>query len=395
MRTQVMQELAAATPWLEHDSAAGAPEKTPLASFPFTIGRSSSADLHIDSSQVSREHAVITRHGRKYRVRDQGSTNGTFLNGEQIEEATLNDGDRLAIANVEFTFCCGEGGAETRTATEVMPPSRMPSTSAPQDPVSETILALRRTHEAVAQRSLRTLFQPVVQLADNQIFGYEAFARSGRGDQAESRCDQLAVPMDCHANDRMRRLFRRLAVEAAGGLPHAPRLLLAVAASEIGEPSLVAHLAQLRDYLGAKGQIVVEIPKSMVRDTADFRALLASLREARIEVAYDGYASGKAQIIERKNVSPDFLKLAPSVFRSIHRGEDRQRQVQMIVRASQDIGCTVIATGIDNDGDLKICRELGCTVAQGELFGRPQSTSALIRTTASATPARQPLSERY
>src|SRR5262245_42496842 len=104
MRTQVMQEFAVGTPWLEQDVGGEAGEKTLLQSFPFTIGRSDTADLQINSNQVSREHAVITRHGKRYRVRDLGSTNGTFLNGEQIEEATLSDGDLLVIAQVEFTF---------------------------------------------------------------------------------------------------------------------------------------------------------------------------------------------------------------------------------------------------------------------------------------------------
>ncbi len=388
MRTQVLQEFAIGTPWLEHDPRSRPIEKTYLQSFPFTIGRNDLADMHIDSHQVSREHAVITRQGKKYRVQDLGSTNGTFLNGERIEEATLSDGDLLMIAEVEFVFFCDGAGAARQTVTQVMQPA--PYRSSRQGAVWNAILAVRQAHEVITHGCLRTLFQPVVELASGEAFGYEAFAASGAGDVGQPRCEQLAAGVECRATDRVRQLFRRIAVEQSSGLPHGGRLLLAITAAESSGPSLVDHLHHLSDLVGESRQIVVEIPDNAVHGTADFYALLANLRDARIQVAYDGYASGKAQITERKDVVPDFLKLAPSMFRSIHRGIDRQRQVQMIVRASHDIGCDVIATGIDSEADLKVCRELGCTLAQGDLFGHPQSLSSLIDASRSRAQVREP-----
>ena len=106
-RNGIMHETVVGAPWLERESPEGCVEKTILATLPFRIGRHDSADLHIDSSQVSREHAVITRHGKKFQVKDLGSTNGTFLNGEQIEEA-IRVHERLS------------GDALTRRARELL-----------------------------------------------------------------------------------------------------------------------------------------------------------------------------------------------------------------------------------------------------------------------------------
>ena len=128
--------------------------------------------------------------------------------------------------------------------------------------------------------------------------------------------------------------------------------------------------------LGKHQQLVVEIPDSAVRSTPEFRELVTRLRDSQLELAYDGYASGQAQITEHKEIAPDFLKFEPSLFKSIHWSKDRQRQVQLIVRASRDIGSAVIATGIDSDADMKVCLDLGCTFAQGTLFGNPQPGSA-------------------
>jgi EAL domain-containing protein (putative c-di-GMP-specific phosphodiesterase class I) len=383
MRTQVMAEAGAATAWLEHDPADGPTQKTPVASFPFTIGRNDTADLHIDSSQVSREHAVITRQGRKFRVRDLGSTNGTFLNGQKIDEAMLCDGDLLVVADVEFTFFCGAAGPRRQTATAVLEHGEHGSSAG--DPIWKTIFSVRRAHEMVTHRGLRVSYQPIVQLADGAPFGFEALATDGAL-EAQPRCEQLVPGVECRAAGRVRQLFRRVAVEEATHLAPGGRLFLAITAAESAEPALVGHLCQLRNYVGGSRQLVVQIPDSAVRSTADFRALLACLRDVQIQVAYDGYASGKARITEHKEVAPDFLKLAPSMLKSVRNAADRQRQVQLIVRASQDIHSTVIATGIDSEVELEICRELGCTLAEGNLLGAAHA--AAVPGEASISPAR-------
>jgi EAL domain-containing protein (putative c-di-GMP-specific phosphodiesterase class I) len=179
--------------------------------------------------------------------------------------------------------------------------------------------------------------------------------------------------------ERLRSLFRRMAAESAIGLPQGAALMIALEAGEIASGRRIGSLCQLQSILGEGRSLIVEIPDSAVRSTPEFRGLLTQLREAGIRVAYDGYASGKAQILEREDVSPDFLKLAPSIFRGIHRGGERQRLVRSIVQISHDIDCLVIAAGVDSLVDLEVCRELGCTLAQGELLGPPQSAGLLLQ----------------
>jgi diguanylate cyclase (GGDEF)-like protein len=61
------------------------------------IGRHPMTEVTVRDDGVSRVHAHIRREGPLWWVHDQGSTNGTFVQGERVEQARLNDGDTLQI----------------------------------------------------------------------------------------------------------------------------------------------------------------------------------------------------------------------------------------------------------------------------------------------------------
>lgn len=65
-----------------------------------TIGRSPESDVVLPSPSVSGNHATIKRRGEGYFVQDLGTTNGTKLNGVEVEEARLEHGDRLSFGDV-------------------------------------------------------------------------------------------------------------------------------------------------------------------------------------------------------------------------------------------------------------------------------------------------------
>jgi pSer/pThr/pTyr-binding forkhead associated (FHA) protein len=55
-------------------------------------------------STVSRRHAVIALDGGGHVIRDQGSSNGTFVNGARVAEAPLRPGDEVSIGGTRFRF---------------------------------------------------------------------------------------------------------------------------------------------------------------------------------------------------------------------------------------------------------------------------------------------------
>jgi chromosome segregation ATPase len=68
------------------------------------IGRAPGCELHIDSSSVSRHHALILAGTREAIIEDLNSTNGVILNGRKVTRQVLNDGDIVTIGDIQFRY---------------------------------------------------------------------------------------------------------------------------------------------------------------------------------------------------------------------------------------------------------------------------------------------------
>ncbi|MGJ7511340.1 FHA domain-containing protein [Variovorax sp. GT1P44] len=69
-----------------------------------TLGRGVSNDIVIPSAEASRQHAVITVEAAFVTIKDVGSRNGTFVNGERIESQVLVEGDVIRLGAQELRF---------------------------------------------------------------------------------------------------------------------------------------------------------------------------------------------------------------------------------------------------------------------------------------------------
>ena len=85
------------------------------------VGRAANSDLRIDSTSVSRYHAIIVS-GRHTIIEDLNSTNGVLINGRKASRQKLKDGDLVAIGEAHFRFADGNP-----LLTDVNHPSSAPS----------------------------------------------------------------------------------------------------------------------------------------------------------------------------------------------------------------------------------------------------------------------------
>ena len=83
-------------------------KRFPLDRQEFVLGRGTDCDIQVDRDSVSRRHAkVFLLDGTTWCVQDLGSTNGSYVNDNQIEQSALRDGDFLKIGAAIFKFLIG------------------------------------------------------------------------------------------------------------------------------------------------------------------------------------------------------------------------------------------------------------------------------------------------
>lgn len=118
-------------------------DEIPLPDGKFLIGREEDCHLRPNSELVSRHHCVFAKDEYTLRLRDLGSTNGTFVNGERIKGGVvLNPGDQVSVGQLEFEVVIGEaepGGSEAPQIGDVPGDvaSEDTSTVAAQDTMTE------------------------------------------------------------------------------------------------------------------------------------------------------------------------------------------------------------------------------------------------------------------
>ena len=85
------------------------------------IGRRADCDLRIPLMEVSRRHCQLDRNEGLFTLRDLGSFNGTFVNGERIEESNLKPGDHIQIGPLTFLLEVGNSTADAKEPETAAP----------------------------------------------------------------------------------------------------------------------------------------------------------------------------------------------------------------------------------------------------------------------------------
>lgn len=101
------------------------------------VGRTSHCDLRIPLSSVSREHCELRVVDGRVKLRDLGSSNGTYHNSSRVQEATLKAGDEIVIGPVVFTVVIDGNPAKiepVQSVIEHVKPAKPQRDAAPSEP---------------------------------------------------------------------------------------------------------------------------------------------------------------------------------------------------------------------------------------------------------------------
>jgi EAL domain-containing protein (putative c-di-GMP-specific phosphodiesterase class I)/DNA-binding response OmpR family regulator len=228
-----------------------------------------------------------------------------------------------------------------------------------------------RVARSVHARTIRTVFQPLLNLQTRDVLGYEALSRGPAGSEIESPDVIFEIARDF---DLIWDL-ERLCIENVE--PFLPEI------SKRGylffnlESHFIQQLQQrgtqvFDPFLKHRNSIVIEITeRSAIRDYRTFRRTLHNLKSMGFKIAIDDCGSGYASLEAVAELQPDYLKVGHSLFHGLDTDPIRTKLVDLVARCAETVGATTIAEAIENEAQLRICKDLGIQHGQGFLFARP------------------------
>lgn len=217
----------------------------------------------------------------------------------------------------------------------------------------------------IAGNRLTIYHQPIHFLSDNRAAGVECLARfpdaGARGpDCWFNEADEIGLGVE----------LEMLAVRSAlATLPYVPvghYLSINASPATIISGALEQALA---DHDGQ--QLVIEVTEH--HEVTDFSALAKALRaiSPKARIAIDDVGAGYAGLRHIVDLAPDILKLDMSLTRDIFRDPARRALASALVSFSEEIGCSLVAEGIECSEERDIMADLGITYGQGYFFSPP------------------------
>jgi EAL domain-containing protein (putative c-di-GMP-specific phosphodiesterase class I)/CheY-like chemotaxis protein len=229
----------------------------------------------------------------------------------------------------------------------------------------------------LADEQISCVYQPIVDLKDFTVIGYEVLARGPQSSELHAPELLFEVARDQGRVQELDLLCRSTASRSGSSLPD--KLLRFINTEPVnlflhGKSDLFVEefVAATPEPLRAK--TVIEITeKSVIEDFEQFRAVVSRLREYGFRIAIDDAGAGYSGLRTVVEAEPDFIKLDISLIRGLNESHVKQKLVKTLRDFAGEAGIVLIAEGIETEAQLEVLRELEISYGQGFLFGYPGS----------------------
>lgn len=233
-----------------------------------------------------------------------------------------------------------------------------------------------RTGLAEGQFALH--YQPVVDLADGAVRGYEALIRWHRPGHGLVMPDAF-IPIAekstliCHVD---RWVLGEATHQLARWLAARPRddrgttIAVNVSGRHLASASIVSDVTSALHASGLGAEhLVLEVTETVLLDEPAAIPHLRALRALGVRISIDDFGTGYTSIGQLQHLHADTLKIDKSLVGSTSPGA--AELVELVVRAAHAFGLNVVAEGVEREDQLPALHHARCDSAQGYLFARP------------------------
>lgn len=220
------------------------------------------------------------------------------------------------------------------------------------------------------EMDIQMAFQPIVDVARGSIFAHEALVRGPNGEGAGTVLAQV--------NHENRYAFdqkcRVVAIETASALGIQDPISINFMPNAVYKPE---NCIQTTLWAADKANFPIEniifefTEGEAVSDLQHLKDIFSEYSKRGFRTAIDDFGSGFSGLIRLADLRPDILKLDMELIRDIHMHPRRRKIVGSIVSMCAELNITILAEGIETSAEYRCLEDLGITLFQGYLLGRP------------------------
>ena len=231
---------------------------------------------------------------------------------------------------------------------------------------------------AMLNDEILTYLQPIVQLRDHQVVGFEALARWNHPQMGLLAPGSfISAAEDSGLIEEIDLRVMGMACDAIGawqrreGLEQL-RLSVNVSARTLGASDLVERIQPILQHSGIDpAQLYLEITEtSLVEDIQSTATTIEGLRQLGLKLAIDDFGTGYSSLLYLKRFPVGVLKIDQSFVADLGRDPEDEAIAQAIVSLAGALGVRVVAEGVESTTQEERLLDYGCDFGQGYLYGK-------------------------
>ncbi len=213
-------------------------------------------------------------------------------------------------------------------------------------------------------------FQPIVDVKNKTVFGYEALVRGLKQESAYSVISQVTDKIR-YTFDQLCRV-KAIALAAKLNLPGMLSINFLPNAIYRPERCIQTTLEAADEYGFPKDRIMFEFTETeRIRDSSHIQEILKYYGGLGFITAIDDFGAGYSGLGLLADFQTDIVKLDMALIRDIHQDKARQTIIENCMRMFSELGIKVLAEGVETGDEYLWLKNMGISLMQGYYFAKP------------------------
>ncbi len=234
--------------------------------------------------------------------------------------------------------------------------------------------------EALTNGGLDVHYQPIVDLHNYSITGFEALMRWPHPSKGMiSPAKFIPVAEECGLIDALGHWILVEACNRAKQWPVDMRVSVNVSPIQLAKPDFVATVQSVLTTTGLDPhRLVLECTETIfIEDSEKMLSTLHKLKQIGVQIALDDFGTGYSSLSYLRSFPFDIVKIDRSFVSDLDASTSSSVIVQAVILIAGSLGIKTVAEGIETEAQLKLLKLLGCNDVQGYLLGKPAPASEI------------------